>query len=57
MYSKSNTKNSEIGLFIIGVMPNLDTLDTFITRSIAHTTINCKVIISITLIQDFTYKF
>lgn len=57
MYSKSNTKNSEIGLFIIGVMPNLDTLYTFITRSIAHTTINCKVIISITLIQDFTYKF
>lgn len=54
--SKSNTKNSEVE-FLTGVMPNLTIPDTFITRSIANTAINCKVIISTILTRGFTYKF
>lgn len=38
-------------------MPNLDPLNTFITRSVARTVIKCMVISRITLIRDFTYKF
>lgn len=50
--SKSNTKNSEVE-FLTGVMPNLTIPDTFITRSIANTAINCKVIISTILTRGF----
>lgn len=57
MYSKSNTKNSEIGLLIKGVMPNSDILDPCITGSVASTAVNWEVIISTSLVQDFTYKF
>lgn len=37
-------------------MPDLDILSTFLTKSVAKTASNHKVII-ITLIQDSTYKF
>lgn len=50
------TKNSEMGFFITGVTANLNILETVITGSITNTAINCKVIISTTLIQDFSYK-
>lgn len=52
VHSNSNTKNSEVG-FLVGVMPNLTILDTFITRSIANIAINCKVISSTILIRQF----
>ena len=57
VYSKSDSKNSEIGLLIKGVMPDSDILDPCITGSMASTAVNWEVIISTSLVQDFTYKF
>lgn len=57
VYSKSNSKHSEVRFFIMVVMPDLDILSTFLTKSVVKTASNHKVIIIITLIQDSTYKF